>query len=673
VKVDGGTSPHSVADRSGAPGGEQGDGPVGTLRAARILGIAALVGWALVAATGGGIDVGDGLPGGGPTGAFLALALGAPLAAAAAALAWRTAGLRAAPTLLALAATGGIVAWSALSIVWAAGPDLAWIDANRTAIGLCALILGVGLGALIPRAPRAFGLGITVAAALPLGLALATKVFPSVFGADRDLARLADPVGYWNGLSLLAVLAMPGLLWLAAAPVDDRPRWGLPVAGAGLAAIATVVVLTYSRGGIFAAALAIAVALAILPGTGRGLAAVAAGIAGAALPASYALTNAALSSDNVPVSLREGPGLGLGWRLVVGAAVGAGLAVALPWLLGRVGAHIDPRRRRHIGIAAVVVVAAGLIIAVSATPSGRDWTGDRWSEIRGEGGDAVANDASRLVDASGNQRAAWWTQGWRGFTDSPVIGQGAGGFRLVHLQERRNDNDRLLTNEPHGVVVRFLSGTGIVGLLLFATLVGAVVWGVLRSMVRHPRPETALPLAMLAAFAMQMSVDWAWAIPAVTIPAFAAAGVVLASAAPGRVPGARRPGGPAVAGVAALALVAVVSALLPWWSVRLTDQADAALADGRPRAALEHADAAHQRNPLALGPLRVKAAAYTTLGQRARAYGVYLEMTRLQPDNPATWRALARFYDNDPRATDAWRRVLVLSPRDGDAAAEIGG
>jgi hypothetical protein len=127
---------------------------------------------------------------------------------------------------------------------------------------------------------------------------------------------------------------------------------------------------------------------------------------------------------------------------------------------------------------------------------------DRWSEIRGEGGDAVANDASRLVDASGNQRAAWWTQGWRGFTDSPVIGQGAGGFRLVHLQERRNDNDRLLTNEPHGVVVRFLSGTGIVGLLLFATLVGAVVWGVLRSMVRHPRPETALPLAMLAAVGM---------------------------------------------------------------------------------------------------------------------------------------------------------------------------
>lgn len=636
-----------------------------------MLGVLALAGWAALACGGGGIDVGDGLPGAGPTGAFLALAIGAPLAAVAALLAWRTAALRSGPTRLALAGAGGIVLWSALSITWAAGPDLAWIDANRAAIGLCALVLGVALGALIPRAPRAFGLGLAVAAAPALAWALATKILPGLLGGDRDLARLAEPLGYWNGLALLAVLAVPGLLWLAACPDEDRVRWGAPVSGAGLAAVGTVVLLTYSRGGIFAGAIAIAVTLAILPRRGRGTAALVAGALGAALPAAYGLTATALTTDQLPTQVREDAGLQLGWRLLVGMAAAAALAWAFPRMAERAG--LQGARGRRVGLIALAVLVAGVVVAGAATPSGRDWAGDRWAEMRGEGGDAVANDPGRIVNASGNQRAAWWGQAWRGFAEHPMAGNGAGGFRLVHLQQRRVDNDRLLTVETHDVALRFASGLGIVGLLLLAALVAAVVWAILRAMVPAPRPEMAMPLAVLAAFALQSAIDWAWAIPALAAAAFAAAGIVLAAAAPGIAAGARRPGGPATAGVAALALIAVVGALLPWWSVRLADGASAALADDRPRVALERADAAHARNPFALEPLRLKAAAHAALGQPALAYGTYIEMTRVQPDNPASWRALARFLGNDPRATDAWRQVLRLDPRDGDAAAEIGG
>lgn len=638
---------------------------------ATALGVIALAGWAVLAATGGGIDVGDGLPGGGPTGAFLALALGAPLAAVCALLAWRMAALRSGPARLALAGAGGLVAWSALSILWAAGPDLAWIDANRAAIGLCALVTGAALGSLIPRAPRAFGLGITAAAALPLAWALAIKVFPAALGDDRDLARLADPLGYWNGLALLAVFAVPGLLWLATCRAGERIPGGEAIAGAGLAAVGVVVLLTYSRGGIMAGALACAVALAVLPHRGRGLAALAAGAAGAALPAAYGLTAPELTTDQLPVAVRESAGLQFGWRLVVGLAVGAALAWVLPRAAARVG--LEGRRARRAGVIALTVLVVGCLVAAVGTGAGRDWVGDRWTEVRGEGGDAVANDPGRIVNASGNQRAAWWGQAWRGFLDAPLTGQGAGGFRLVHLQERRIDNDRLLTVEPHDLVLRTASGLGLVGVLLLAALIAGVVWAVLRAMVDDPRPELALPLALLAAFALQSCIDWTWAVPALTIPAFAAGGVVLAAAAPGVARGARRPGGPAAAGIAALALVAAVSALLPWWSVRLTDQASAALADGRPRLALQKAEEAQARNPLALDPLRMKAAAYTALGRPARAYGAYIEMTRVQPDNPAAWRALARFLGNDPRAVGAWREVLRLDPRDGDAAAEIGG
>ncbi len=632
------------------------------------MGIAALAGWSALAATGGGIDPGAGLGGGGPTGAFLALALGAPLAAVAVVLAWDRAALRSGPARLALAAAAGIALWSGLSIVWAAAPDLAWIDANRAAIALCALALGLALGALVPRAPLAFGLGLAAAAAVPVGIALGTKIVPGLLGSDRDLARLAEPVGYWNALALIAAMALPGLLWLAGA----RPRWALPLAGAGIAAYGTALVLTYSRGGVLGAAMAVAVTLALLPRRGPALAALAAGAAGAAWPAAYGLTDSLLSTDAIPVDLREGAGAGLGWRLAVGVALAAALGPALVWAARRLGLG-ERGRPRLIAIGGAVVLCLVIVAGTAASPQGRDWADQRVSELRGEGGDAVANDPGRLVSAAGNQRREWWGEAWRGFEDSPLLGQGAGGFALVHLQERRTPDDALATIEPHDAALRFMSGTGLVGIALFAALVGAVVWGILRAARLGAPPEIGLPLAVLAAFALQASIDWSWAIPALTVPALAAAGVVLAAAAPGRAPGApARPGGLAAGALAGAATLAVASAALPWWSARAAGQAEDALARHEPELALARAADAREVNPLALAPLLTRGAAYTDLGQPARALGAYRAATELQPDNPEAWRALAIFLGEGPEARRAWAEVHRLDPQDPEAALRAG-
>jgi hypothetical protein len=632
------------------------------------MGIGALAGWALLAASGGGIDPGDGLAGDGPTGAFLALALGAPLAAAAVALAWDRAALRSGPARLALAALGGLALWSGLSIAWAAAPDLAWIDANRQAIALCGLALGIALGALVPHAPAAFALGLSAAAALPVGIALGTKVVPGMLGADDDLGRLAEPVGYWNALALVAAMALPGLLWLAGA----RGRWQLPLAAAAIAAYGTALVLTYSRGGLLAAAMAVAVAVAILPGRGRAVAALAAGALGAAWPAAYGLSETLLSSDAIPVALREDAGAGLGWRLAAGAAAAAVLASAIVWAWGRLGLAV-PGRPRRVAVAALIAVAAVAVAAAAASPQGRDWADERVAELRGEGGDAVANDPGRLTSASGNQRRAWWGEAWRGFADAPLAGQGAGGFALVHLQERRNSDDALSTREAHGVVPGVLSGTGLAGIALLAALVGAVVWGILRAARIAVAPEVGLPLAVLAAFALQASIDWAWSIPALTVPALAAAGVVLAAAAPGRAPGAAARPGPLAAGaLAGAAALAIAAAALPWWSARAAAQGEDALARDEPEAALARAGDARAANPLSLAPLLLRGAAFTDLGRPGRALAAYEAAVDLQPDNPEAWRALARFLGDGPRADEAWAEVRRLDPQDPEAALRVG-
>lgn len=628
------------------------------------MGVLALAGWALLAATGGGIDPGDGLGGGGPTGAFVALAAGAPLALAAVLAARDRAALRSRPALIALGGAAGLAVWSGLSIVWAAAPDLAWIEANRQAIALGALALGLALGALLPRAPLQLGLGITVAAALPIAMALGTKLLPALLGNDRDLARLADPVGYWNALALIAAMAVPGLMWLAGG--GRRPNVGPAVAGAGLALVGTTLMLTYSRGGLLATAMAVGVTLAFLPWRGAAVAAIVAGAAGAALPAGYALTTPLLATDQVPTDLREGAGASLGWRLAVGVVVAAVLAPLLTNAWARIA--VDRRRGRRVaygGIAAICLIVA---VGAVATPSGRHWVDTRVTELQGDGGTAVANDPGRLVNVAGNQRSAWWDEAWRAFEAAPIAGQGAGGFALVHLQERRNGDDALATREAHSVVLGVLSGTGLVGLALLAALVGAVGWAVVRAVERRTGPEIGLPLAILAAFALQSVIDWSWSIPALTVPALAAGGVVLAAAAPGGGPGACRPGSLAAGALAACVTIALASAALPWWAARATAQGEDALGANNPRRALSLADDARAVNPLSIQPLLLAGGAYTDMGQPARALGAYQEATRVQPDNPDAWRALAIFLGADHRARAAWERVRRLDPQNPEAA-----
>ena len=435
VRGAGDGTPQDVADGSGGPKG--GQARPAAARTAAAIGAVALVGWALLATGGGGIDPGDGLGGPGPRAAFLALALGAPLAAVAVLCAWNRRAFGAAPSRIVLLGAGGLAVWSGLSVLWAAAPDLAWIDADRQAIAVCALLLGLALGTLLPGAPRLLGVGLSAAAALPLAIALGSKVFPATLGADSDLARLSAPVGYWNGLALVAVTAVPGLLWLAGG--SPTRRGGLAVAGAGLTAVTVTVLLTYSRGGILAMAMAGAVTIAFLPRRTPALAALGVALACAAFPTAYALTDPLLRGDQIPTALREGAGRSLGWRIAASLVIAALLAPVLARAAGRL--RIDRRRGRRIlaigSLGCILVVAGGF----AASHTARGWAGDRVAEFRGEGGDAVSNDPGRLVNTAGNQRKGWWGEAWRGFRDAPVLGQGAGGFALVHLRERHSGDD----------------------------------------------------------------------------------------------------------------------------------------------------------------------------------------------------------------------------------------
>src|SRR5438128_570281 len=83
--------------------------------------------------------------------------------------------------------------------------------------------------------------------------ALAGKVVPALFPDGARVARLRNPIGYWNSLALVAATAVPLGLWLASSRGHHR---AVRAAGALLVYLAElVVVLTYSRGGVAVAVL----------------------------------------------------------------------------------------------------------------------------------------------------------------------------------------------------------------------------------------------------------------------------------------------------------------------------------------------------------------------------------------------------------------------------------
>ena len=141
-----------------------------------------------------------------------------------------------------------LTAWAGLSVAWSIAGDRSWDWLGRGLVYLAFLVLGLLAGAMVSGARRfAFVLTLVVGAAI--GWALLGVAIPSLFPDGDRIARLREPVGYWNALALLADGALALGLWLAS---EQRP--GFRVVGALLSyAGVLAVLLTQSRAGVVGA------------------------------------------------------------------------------------------------------------------------------------------------------------------------------------------------------------------------------------------------------------------------------------------------------------------------------------------------------------------------------------------------------------------------------------
>jgi O-Antigen ligase/Tetratricopeptide repeat len=535
---------------------------------------------------------------------------------------------------------GGLVVWQGLSMLWSIEADRTWNYVNRSLVYLAFLLLGLAVGT-VRRAPRVAAGWLAVVTAAVIGWALATKIFPGLSAETERVARLNSPIGYWNVLALVAVFALPLALWIAAP--RSRPDWLRAVAVVYLYAALVALLLTFSRGGVAVGIAAVVLWLAIGEPRVESAAALGVALVPTLVVAGWAFSQPGLTKDGEPHALQAHDGRWFGLALVLG---GIGAFAGAFWISRYERRRpLSPAWRFRLGRAGVAAAAAAIVvgivglIAAGITPS-RVWR--KFNEPAAS--PTAVTGPAHLSSIASTSRWNWWQEAWKAWKKHPAVGTGAGTFELTHRKYRV---DGTVATEPHNLPLQFLSETGVIGLILFLGIAlagaGALV-ETLRRLEGEDRLAAAALVVALFAYVVHGVVDFDWDFVAVTGPALAALGVLLAAGRPARRRlGARR--GVLAVAAGAFAAAALYSLASPWLAARRVDDAYAALARNDPAGAVSDARSAHNLNPVSIDALLAWGVAEAARGDVAAAGRLYTKAISIQPDNWKPWYYRAQLLD----------------------------
>jgi hypothetical protein len=589
----------------------------------------------------------------------------------------------------------GLLAAFALStgvtVLWSIAPDATWTELNRVLAYTVVLGLALAAGASVKHPVRKTADGVLLAVLLMTAYALGQKVvpglhIPELFDLNQTPVtgpRLSNPLGYSNALALFIAFGVP--LALVRAVDRERSDRARLVALLSLPLMFLAIGLTYSRGGLLAVVIGIAVGMALGGSKLRSLAVIAIAAVAMYPMLLFGTGDPSLSGLFVPLGTREVAGLELAVAIVVCLA-------ALWWvgrrLLARERSSTWSRERIH-GVGRLLVVAAALavvvgFIAVAVSHRGVGGTASHvWHNFTSVSATSVF-EPGRLASASSGNRWAWWQEAGGAFSARPIGGWGAGSFSVLDLLYRRNGSVGQVL-QPHNLPMQWLAETGLVGASLGIAALAALLAGAVLTVRRlAPGPDRMLAAALLAgglAFALHTLYDWDWDIPGVTLPALVMLGVLSGSRAPGlrrdpRVPvagpGLRATG---VALLTVLMCLYCVSAVLPSLAQSDARKALVVAAGGTSRdrqQAMALAKKATKLNPFSDAGLTAAATISVQAGRLAQARDYLFDAVRRNPDDVAAWEQLASLEAQGGDLAGlrvAAARALALDPKGAGAIA----
>ena len=175
-------------------------------------------------------------------------------------------------------------------------------------------------------------------------------------------------------------------------------------------------------------------------------------------------------------------------------------------------------------LVAVPLVLGGVYIAGHG---GGAWLSTQYHSALSEAG--PANDVQRLTSLGTSGRVPWYREALRGFSHHPLLGTGAGTFRMTDDLYRTN---LVVVKHSHGQWLNLLTELGLVGFALFVVAIGGLMAAAFSRALRDRRdPHRSLLAACQAAigaFVVHMSIDWDWDMAAITVAFLLLAGVSAA-------------------------------------------------------------------------------------------------------------------------------------------------
>ena len=531
--------------------------------------------------------------------------------------------------------------WTALSIFWATSRANAWEETNRTllyAVGIALVVAAVRWSG--PRGFKVLG-ALTAAAVSVVALIIAVRL-----GTSDDPARffpggrLTYPVTYHNGQACLLMLGFWLVLGLANGFGAVRPLDGAPGRSGARAVLVRSVqplllalgvlflelaLLPQSRGALWATFLV--VPFFVILSTNRFRALV--DLAIVALPvvifwdrmnAVYAAVRDGTSVDAAVSSMLSAVGVSV---LIVIAAW------LVTWVVERMLAPLSHRVIRWAAVVLVVLalagLATGLVYADNRTGGLGDYLGDRWEEFTADRAE-VSETGSRFTAVGLNGRLTQWKVAAQAFEEHPLLGVGAQNFEVYWYQHR---STLLEIRQPHSQPMQLLAELGLPGLVLWVAFVvlalaRAVVLRFRRARARADQAVLAAMITATLSWFIHSSADWLWQLAAVSLPAMMLLGGLVAAGGSGGTSGSAAPQ-PAASRpawrrwttrpvLAVLALAVLVSAALPFLSLRYSDMA-AGARDAETMLARTNTAAA--LDPTSVQPFAVRANAYKTAADQA--------------------------------------------------------
>jgi hypothetical protein len=399
-------------------------------------------------------------------------------------------------------------AWTGASMTWADDREAAFLELNRTLLylGTFVLVVLASRRATLRRWSDGLALGIVAVAVV----ALLSRFFPDVVdpGALADAipeagARLSYPLGYWNGVAILAALALP-LLYTAALRASTFVIQAAAIAA--VPAIGAVIYLASSRGGALVAAVGSLTFLALVR-RWAAAGAIAVGAAGAAVAVVWGLEprTALMESPLSALGRVEGRSAAV---LLVGVCVVSGTAyAALPRM--PFGRPFSPPAGRRLALLAGAVGVLGL---ASSHPIAR------FDAFKRPPTPAPMSVRGHFLSGAGSGRWQEWSAAMSEFRAYPLRGGGAGSYAPWRL--RHAGAGEPFTTEAHSLFLETLGELGLVGFALLALALSTAMRAAGRAfddLDDELRLERAAPLAVACAYLVGAAVDWMWELPIVSV------------------------------------------------------------------------------------------------------------------------------------------------------------